>query len=298
MNLKAKVFGLAAVVSVAACLGVALLGSAAWKTPEPAFLTSSLLGPIPLLAVLAVALLVAWIGADRICTPYQASVEARFLAAQHNLHRSYAEAIEAVVTAIDARDNDTTGHSFRVARYAVALGRQMSLSERDLETLEWGSLLHDIGKLAVPDAVLWKGGPLTEEEWLIMRQHPVWGAEILENVEFLSPALAVVAHHQERWDGTGYPSELAREQIPLLARIFAVVDTYDSLTSDRPYRRACPHSVAVAELSRVAGTQLDPQVVSAFLTLSETELRRLRDEVSLSPIDLSPLPEHEMDEEV
>lgn len=191
--------------------------------------------------------------------------------------RSYVEAVGAVVTAADARDHETAGHSFRVALYAVALAKAMGIRGDELKALEWGSLLHDVGKMVVPDEILRKSGPLTEEEWLIMKQHPGWGYEMLAEVRFLQPAaIDVVYSHHERWDGQGYPRGLEGEQIPLVARIFAVVDTYDALTSDRPYRRACSHSQALVELGRVAGQQLDPAAVEVFCGLSEVELRRLR----------------------
>ncbi len=191
--------------------------------------------------------------------------------------RSYVEAVGAVVAAIDARDHETTGHSFRVAHYALALARALDVEGDRLRAIEWGSLLHDVGKIAVPDAILRKTGRLTEEEWHVMRQHPNWGFEMLADVKFLDPALEIVYSHHERWDGGGYPRGLAREEIPLAARIFAVVDTYDSITSDRPYRRARSHGEAVTELCRVAGTQLDPEVVEAFLRLPEVVLRHLRE---------------------
>lgn len=191
--------------------------------------------------------------------------------------RSYVEAVGAVVTAADARDHETAGHSFRVALYAVALAKAIGIRGEELKALEWGALLHDVGKMVVPDEILRKSGPLTDEEWLIMKQHPGWGFEMLAEVRFLSPAaIDVVYSHHERWDGQGYPRGLAHEQIPLMARIFAVVDTYDALTSDRPYRRACNHQTALTELRRVAGQQLDPAVVETFEHLSEVELRRLR----------------------
>lgn len=191
--------------------------------------------------------------------------------------RSYVEAVGAVVTAADARDHETAGHSFRVALYAVALAKAMGIRGEDLKALEWGSLLHDVGKMVVPDEILRKSGPLTEDEWLIMKQHPGWGYEMLAEVRFLQPAaIDVVYSHHERWDGQGYPRGLAGEQIPLVARIFAVVDAYDALTSDRPYRRACSHLQALSELRRVAGQQLDPGATEVFCELSEIELRRLR----------------------
>ena len=191
--------------------------------------------------------------------------------------RSYVEAVGAVVAAIDARDHETTGHSFRVAHYALALARALEMEPDQIRAIEWGALLHDVGKIAVPDAILRKSGRLTEEEWHVMRQHPSWGFEMLADVKFLEPALEVVYSHHERWDGGGYPRGLRDQAIPLAARVFAVIDTYDSITSDRPYRRARSHSEAVTELCRVAGTQLDPVVVEAFIRLSEVDLRRLRD---------------------
>jgi putative nucleotidyltransferase with HDIG domain len=197
---------------------------------------------------------------------------------QQARERSYVEAVGAVVTAADARDHETTGHSFRVAYYAVALARALGLRGDTLKAIEWGSLLHDVGKMVVPDDILRKVGPLTEDEWHIMRQHPNWGFDMLAEVGFLQqPALEIVYSHHERWDGAGYPRGLAGEDIPLAARIFAVVDTYDAITSDRPYRRAHSHQAALAELMRVSGKQLDPRIVETFFQLPEVELRRLRE---------------------
>jgi putative nucleotidyltransferase with HDIG domain len=197
---------------------------------------------------------------------------------QRARERSYVEAVGAVVTAADARDHETSGHSFRVALYAVALAKAMGLHGEQLKAIEWGALLHDVGKMVVPDEILRKMGPLTDEEWHIMKQHPTWGFDMLAEVSFLQPAsLDIIYSHHERWDGQGYPRGIAGEALPLSARIFAAVDTYDAITSDRPYRRARPHQAAVAELQRVAGQQLDPAVVEAFRQLPEVELRRLRE---------------------
>jgi putative nucleotidyltransferase with HDIG domain len=196
---------------------------------------------------------------------------------QRARERSYVEAVGAIVTAADARDQETGGHSFRVALYAVELARTLGIEGAALKAIEWGALLHDVGKMVVPDHILRKGSPLTDEEWLIMKQHPNWGYEMLAEVSFLqSEALDLIYSHHERWDGAGYPRGLAREDIPLGARVFAVVDTYDAITSDRPYRKARPHTVAIAELQRVAGQQLDPRVVKAFQEIHEVELKRLR----------------------
>jgi len=197
---------------------------------------------------------------------------------QRARERSYVEAVGAVVTAADARDHETTGHSFRVALYAVTLARAMEVRGEELKAIEWGALLHDVGKMVVPDEILRKMGPLTEAEWHIMRQHPNWGFEMLAEVSFLQPAvLDIIYCHHERWDGKGYPRGIAGETIPLAARIFAVVDTYDAITSDRPYRRARGHSAAIAEVRRVAGQQFDPDIVQAFSDIPEVELRRLRE---------------------
>jgi putative nucleotidyltransferase with HDIG domain len=197
---------------------------------------------------------------------------------QRARERSYVEAVGAVVTAADARDHETTGHSFRVALYAMALARSLGLPADQLKAIEWGALLHDVGKMAVPDGVLRKPGPLTANEWHVMKQHPTWGFDMLAEVSFLQPAAVdIVYSHHERWDGQGYPRGLAGQQIPLLARVFAVADTYDAITSDRPYRRARGHAAAMAEMRRVAGQQLDPQIVAAFAELSELELRQLTD---------------------
>jgi putative nucleotidyltransferase with HDIG domain len=197
---------------------------------------------------------------------------------QRARERSYVEAVGAVVTAADARDHETTGHSFRVALYAVALAKAAGIHGNGLKDIEWGALLHDVGKMVVPDEILRKVGPLTQHEWQIMRQHPTWGFDMLAEASFLKQeALDIIYSHHERWDGTGYPRGLAGTRIPLTARIFAVVDTYDAITSDRPYRRARPHQTAIAELVRVSGTQLDPRMVELFRHLSELELRRLRE---------------------
>jgi putative nucleotidyltransferase with HDIG domain len=196
---------------------------------------------------------------------------------QRARERSYVEAVGAIVTAADARDQETGGHSFRVALYAVELARVLGIRGEALKAIEWGALLHDVGKMVVPDDILRKGSPLSDEEWLIMKQHPNWGYEMLAEVSFLqSEALDLIYSHHERWDGAGYPRGLAGEDIPLGARVFAVVDTYDAITSDRPYRRARLHAVAIAELQRVSGQQLDPRVVEAFQEISEVELKRLR----------------------
>jgi len=175
-------------------------------------------------------------------------------------------------------DRETASHSLRVAVYAVELAQAIGFQGDGVKAVEWGALLHDIGKMAVPDSILRKAGPLTGDEWLVLRQHPVWGYALLAGESSLpTAALEIVYSHHERWDGLGYPHGLAGEEIPLGARLFAVVDTYDAITSDRPYRRARSHRQALAELEQAAGTQLDPQFVAAFCRLPAVDPRRLLD---------------------
>jgi diguanylate cyclase (GGDEF)-like protein len=186
------------------------------------------------------------------------------------LEDSYAATLSAFSGMLDARDSETEGHSQRVVAYAVAIGRAMALGADEVAALEVGALLHDVGKVGVSDAILRKNGPLTAEEWAEMRRHPEIGHELTSRIPFLDKASPLVRHHHERWDGQGYPDRLRGEDIPLGARIFAVVDSFDAMVSDRPYRKGLPFEVALAELQRGAGTQFDPQVVAAFLALVES----------------------------
>lgn len=184
-----------------------------------------------------------------------------------SLEESYQATLLALSAALDARDRETEGHSQRVTRLALAIGAQLKLSAEELTNLERGALLHDVGKIGVPDNILLKSGPLTKAERELMNRHPQLGYDMLKGIPFLKEALPVVLHHQEMWDGTGYPEGLRGEQIPLGARIFAVADTYDAMTSTRPYRRAMTHEEALAEIRRCSGTQFDPRVVEAFFAL-------------------------------
>ena len=181
----------------------------------------------------------------------------------------YLSTIKSLALAIDAKDQYTHQHILRVQRYAVAIAKQLGLDGDDLEAINTGALLHDIGKLGVPEYVLLKPGRLTEEEYAKIKQHPEIGAAILDPVEFPWPVLPVVKHHHERWDGKGYPDGLAGENIPRSARILSVADVYDALTSNRSYRHAWEHRRAVEEITRSAGTQFDPVIVEAFLSVIE-----------------------------
>ncbi len=188
-------------------------------------------------------------------------------AALYDVEESYRMTLEALVTALDAREHETQAHSQRVRAYTLALAQRMGLPPDELVHIGRGALLHDVGKMGVPDSILLKPGRLTAEEWCEMRRHPSIGYDILRNIKFLAPAAEIVLCHQERWDGTGYPAQLGDTDIPLGARIFAVADTLDAMTSHRPYRKAMSLQVAADEVRRCAGTQFDPYVVEAFLTV-------------------------------
>jgi putative two-component system response regulator len=182
---------------------------------------------------------------------------------------TYATTLESLCNALDIRDNETEGHSQRVSTYAVTIARQMDVSDGQILEIERGSLLHDIGKIGIPDQILRKTGPLTESEWDIMRRHPGLGHKMLRHIKFLDGGRRLVLEHHERWDGKGYPQGLAGEEISLGPRIFALVDAFDAITSHRPYREAQPFEVAEEEIVRNSGTQFDPQVVEAFLAISK-----------------------------
>jgi putative nucleotidyltransferase with HDIG domain len=188
------------------------------------------------------------------------------------LEESFGITLGALGAALDLRDVETEGHSRRVAANARRIAEQLGGAGEDLQRIERGAFLHDIGKIGVPDAVLRKPGPLTDDEWAMMRRHAEIGARVLERIPFLQPAAELVAAHHERWDGTGYPYGLAGTDIPLGARIFAVVDAYDAMTSDRPYRRGVPHQFAVAEIEGNAGIQFDPLIVMVFRELAAAGL--------------------------
>ena len=184
-----------------------------------------------------------------------------------DLRVAYDSTLEGWSAALDLRDQDTEGHSQRVTQMTVRLGRALGMSESELAQVRRGALLHDIGKMGIPDAILHKPGPLTDEEWVIMRQHATYAFQLLSPIDYLRPALDIPYCHHEKWDGSGYPRGLAGEAIPLAARIFAVVDVWDALRSDRPYRSGWPEAEVLAYLQGQAGTHFDPRVVTAFLTL-------------------------------
>jgi len=197
----------------------------------------------------------------------------------HDLKASYEQTLVALVTALDFRDNETQGHSSRVVEYAMLVAETIGIVEPDLSEIRRGALLHDVGKIGVPDAILKKPGKLDADEWVEMKRHPEMGFRMLQNVSFLQSALPIVLSHQERWDGSGYPRGLRGEAIPLGARIFAVVDTFDAMTSDRPYRKALSIDAAREEVARFAGIQFDPAVAQAFLSIEPQAWKEIRERV-------------------
>jgi len=189
------------------------------------------------------------------------------------LRTAYIQTIRALAEAIDAKDAYTRGHSERVAVYSSRLGHQMGLRKELIERIYFAGLLHDVGKIGIPDAIITKPSRLNHEEYEEIKKHPEIGAKILEPVEFLHSIVPCVRHHHEWFDGSqsGYPSRLAGDQIPLPSRVIVVADTVEAMTSDRPYRKALPIDVVVSELHKYAGSQFDPVVVDAFLKLLDDE---------------------------
>ena len=214
---------------------------------------------------------------------YQELLEKRVIEATHDLASAYRQlqetyraTLEALGSALDTRDVGTEAHSRRVHGYALATAREHGVPEADLPDLAHGVLLHDIGKIGIPDAILLKPGPLTTAEWKIMRRHPEIGKALIERIPFLRGAVPIVWSHHEKWDGSGYPRRLKGEEIPLGARIFMVVDAFDAMTFDRPYSQAKPFDVAKAEIRRCGGSHFDPGVVESFFRVPEALLEEIR----------------------
>jgi len=200
--------------------------------------------------------------------------------ALRNIQGTYQTTLLALVRALDAREHETSDHSQRVVKYTEHIAERLSLRGPELEEIGRGALLHDIGKIGVPDAVLLKPAKLTPEEWKEMRRHPDIGYDMIRSIEFLNTPAAIVLSHQERFDGRGYPRGLRGEEIHIGARIFAVADTLDAMTSDRPYRKGTTFENAVDEIQRCAGSQFDPEVVRAFLDIGVKNLRRIKEDMA------------------
>jgi len=202
------------------------------------------------------------------------------------LRASYESTLRALVTALDFRDNETQGHSLRVVEYAVLVAKKLGVEEPEMTWIRQGSILHDVGKIGVPDAILKKPGKLDKEEWVDMKKHPGMGYRMLRHIRFLEPALDIVLCHQERFDGSGYPQGLKGEEIPLGARIFAVVDTFDAMTSDRPYRPALSIETSMEEVRKFSGTQFDPRIAEVFLSIPTHAWKEIRERVHREVMDM------------
>jgi putative nucleotidyltransferase with HDIG domain len=194
----------------------------------------------------------------------------------HELHTSYMLTVRALASAVEARDAYTGRHAERVASYGLEVARAAGMKLSDEPQIEFGFLLHDVGKVAVPDAILFKPGPLTTAERLIIEQHPLTGSEIVRDIGFLGTARDIIRSHHERWDGKGYPDGLANTDIPLSARVFAVADTLDALTTNRPYRRASSFAKARAMIVKDSGTHFDPEVIGAYESLPDSVFEVIR----------------------
>jgi HD-GYP domain-containing protein (c-di-GMP phosphodiesterase class II) len=208
---------------------------------------------------------------------------------EENLHRAYVEFVESLANALDARDGYTAGHSRRVSEGSCAVAAALDVTPQQLEEIRVGALLHDIGKIGIGDVVLQKPGKLTIEEFALIKQHPTIGLRILEGVRGFHSYLPVVELHHENWDGTGYPRGLAQEAVPLFARIVHVVDAYDAMTSDRPYRAGMSHDQTVKILEKFAGSQFDPVVVRVFVALQIQKPEALESEPALECLEEMPV---------
>ena len=188
-----------------------------------------------------------------------------------NLEMAYDTTLEGWAKALELRDYETKGHSERVVDLALHLGENLQISPEELVDLRRGAILHDIGKMAIPDSILLKPGKLSAGEWVTIKKHPEYGREMLEPISFLAPSLDIVMHHHERWDGQGYPSGLSEFDIPHLARLFSIVDVYDALTHSRPYKEAWSQEAALQYIKENAGSQFDPYMTDVFLDLLSEE---------------------------
>ena len=187
--------------------------------------------------------------------------------AHTNLQEAYDRTIEGWVLALDLRDRETEGHTKRVTEMTVRLARALACTDEEIVHIRRGALLHDIGKIGIPDEILQKPGPLTDEEWVRMRKHPQYAYQMLAPISYLKQALIIPYYHHERWDGSGYPHKLKGEEIPLFARLFAIVDVWDALSSDRPYRKGMPPHEVIDYLRKESGRLFEPAIVDQFLPL-------------------------------
>ncbi len=207
------------------------------------------------------------IAVDRGITKYSLSSNNKML--YNELRDLFYKTIRSISNSLDAKDAYTNGHSLRVTLYSMILARKLNFDKTYLEDIEIAGLLHDIGKIAMPQSILCKNGRLTDEEFIVMKSHPTIGAKIVLNIKKLQTISSWVKTHHEKWDGTGYPDGLKGEEIPIAGRIIALADTYDAMTSTRPYRKALPHEIAISEIKKWAGVQFDPKLAELFVSLEK-----------------------------
>lgn len=193
------------------------------------------------------------------------------------LERAYMESIQTLRYTVEAKDSYTRGHSDRVSEFSVLIGKYLGLSEEEIKTLRIGGLFHDIGKIGVPDSILLKDGKLTDDEYSEIKNHPTIGAHILSTATIFQNIIPIVKHHHEKYDGFGYPGKLKGEEIPYFARIAAVADTFDAMTSKRTYRDALPLDVVISEITRCKGTQFDPKIADVFLDILEHHYEEVKE---------------------
>ena len=191
------------------------------------------------------------------------------------LEKAYLDSIQTLRYTVEAKDPYTRGHSDRVSEFSVLIGQKLNMSEEDLKTLRVGGLFHDIGKIGIPDSILLKESKLTDDEYSQIKNHPSIGAHILCNAEVFKDIIPIVKHHHERYDGNGYPGKLKGEEIPFMARIAAVADTFDAMTSKRTYRNALDIEVVKSEIERCSGTQFDPQIAKVFLDILNNDYDKI-----------------------
>lgn len=206
---------------------------------------------------------------ERLVSSNRKSAEFALQVANLELQEAYDRTMEGWVRALDLRDRETEGHTLRVADMTIRLARAMGIPESEIIHIRRGALLHDIGKMGVPDSILHKGGELTEEEWAVMKKHPAYAYEMLSIIPYLNPALDIPYCHHEKWDGSGYPRGLRGEQIPLAARLFAVVDVWDALLSNRPYRQGWADEKVLEHILANSGSHFDPRVVNVFMRVMD-----------------------------
>ena len=204
------------------------------------------------------------------------SINEQLKESQENLEKAYLESIEILRQTVEAKDTYTRGHSDRVSEYSVLIGKHLGLSEDDLHTLKIGGIFHDIGKIGIPDSILLKEAKLTDDEYSQIKNHPSIGKHILANATIFQSIIPIIFHHHERFDGRGYPAGLVGENIPLFARIAAVADTFDAMTSKRSYRNALPLEVVIAEIEKCSGSQFDPKIASVFLDILKNHYNEIQ----------------------